>query len=146
MNQVRSSHAALFALAAIAVAAGLFVRFWELGAISSGRADSPAELSNGVSRNGDPNDPLAAFYRARLGGIVRDLVGKGVSLQTVSETRDEILALRVPEMYQELHLQMVLALARAEDTLRQETDAATVSREWSSFLQTVSETNSWVVN
>jgi len=144
MNPVRSSHAALFALAAIAVAASLFARFWTPGAISPGHADSPAEFSAGASRNRDPNDPLAAFYRARLGGIMRDLAAKDVSLQIVSETRDEILALRVPEIYQELHLQIVLALTRADDGLRGGMDAATVSREWSDFLQTVSETNPWV--
>mgnify|MGYP001602217992 CR=1 FL=1 len=144
MNPVRSSHAALFVLAAVAVATSLFVRFWTPGAISPGHADSPAVLAAGASRNRDPNDPLSAFYRARLGGIMRDLAAKGVSLQAVSETRDEILALRVPEMYREIHLQIVLALARTEDALRQGTDAAIVSREWSDFLQTLSETNPWV--
>lgn len=142
MTSLRSSHTALFAIAAVAVATALFARFWLSGAVSSGRADSPAEISS--TQLGDPNDPLAAFYRARLGGILRDFAAAGLSLETVTATRESVLALRVPEMYRDLHLQIVLALSRAADGLLQGSDVVVITRAWDDFLQTISAIEPWL--
>jgi hypothetical protein len=116
---------------------------WGSHASPSGRADAPAELSATESQNG-ANDPLAAFYRARLGGLLRDFAANGFDLQTIPPMRDELLALRVPGLYQDLHLQVVLALARAEEGLRGGTAAAVVREEWLDFLHQMAEANPWV--
>lgn len=142
MRSSRSTHAALFLFVALAVAGGLFARLWA-HAIPSGRADAPAELSATESQNG-VNDPLAAFYRARLVGLLRDFAANGFDLQTIPPMRDELLALRVPGVYQNLHLQIVLALGRAEEGLREGADAAVVREEWFDFLRQMAEANPWI--
>lgn len=151
MRSARGTHAALFLFVTLAVAGGLFARLWWSHAIPSGRADTPAELS-AAGLASDPNDPLAAFYRARLAGVLHDLAAGDFNLQTIPPMRDELLALRVPGLYQDLHLQIVLALGRAEEGLsagqvgmRGGVDAAVVREGWFDFLRQMAEANPWIL-
>lgn len=144
MRSSRSTHAALFLFVTLAVAGGFFARLWGSRAIPSGHADTPAELS-ATGLASDTNDPLAAFYRARLAGVLRDFDAGDFNLQTIPSVRDELLALRVPGVYQNLHLQIVLALGRAEEDVRGGVDAAVVREEWFVFLRQMAEANPWIL-